>query len=94
MDVPEINGLPKTLIKQGMNSVSVPASRKGLNLLDELQALWASFHIFRVLGQNLVHFVTIKPVIYRDIAAFLAAAPAVVSAISGFGAYLMGALGC
>ena len=46
---------------------------------------WALFRLFRRLRPDLVHLVTIKPVLLGGLAARLAAVPAVVAAISGFG---------
>lgn len=78
-------GLPQTLINLGLNVVLVPLSRRGLNPLAELQALWALFRLFQRLKPDLVHLVTIKPVLYGGMAARLAGVPAVVSAVSGLG---------
>lgn len=82
---PASEGLPQTLINLGLNVVSVPLSRRGLNPLAELQALWALYRLFQRLKPDLVHLVTIKPVLYGGMAARLAGIPAVVSAVSGLG---------
>lgn len=87
---PAPEGLPQNLINLGLNVVSVPLSRRGLNPLAELQALWALFRLFQTLKPDLVHLVTIKPVLYGGMAARLAGVPAVVSAVSGLGTLFTG----
>ncbi len=63
----------------------VPLSRRGLNPLAELRTIWALARLYRRLRPDLIHLVTIKPVLLGGIAARLAGAPAVVSAVSGLG---------
>lgn len=63
----------------------VPMSRSGRNPVDELRAFIALRRLMKQLGPELVHLVTIKPVLYGGIAARLSKVPAVVVAISGLG---------
>lgn len=63
----------------------LPLSRSGRNLLHELASLIAIYCLFRSLKPDLVHLVTIKPVLYGGIAARLARVQAVVAAVSGLG---------
>jgi len=63
----------------------IPLSRSGKNLLKELDSLWAMFCLFRQVKPDLVHLITIKPVIYGGIAARLAGVKAVLSAVTGLG---------
>lgn len=63
----------------------VAFSRRGTNPLEDLQSLRSLYRLYCSLRPDLVHHVTIKPVLYGGIAARLARAPAVVSAISGLG---------
>lgn len=60
-------------------------SRSGRNPLHELFSLLAIYRLFRELQPDLVHLVTIKPVLYGGMAARLAGVPSVVTAISGLG---------
>ena len=60
-------------------------SRSGKSPLGELRSLWALFRLMRRLKPDLVHLVTIKPVLYGGFTARLARVPAVVAAISGLG---------
>ncbi|MBO9356465.1 glycosyltransferase [Bordetella petrii] len=69
----------------GLVHHAIPMTRSGKHPLQELRTVWALFRLFRQLRPDLVHLVTIKPVLYGGIAARLARVPAVVSAISGLG---------
>lgn len=70
---------------QGFPFHEVPLSRSGRRPDAELRAIAALYKLFRELAPDLVHLVTIKPVLYGGIAARLARVPAVVSAVSGLG---------
>lgn len=65
--------------------------RHGTNPLAEAASLIALHRLFRRLRPDLVHLVTIKPLIYGGLAARLAGVPAVVSAVSGLGYVFSGA---
>ncbi|WP_028484060.1 glycosyltransferase family 4 protein [Thioalkalivibrio sp. ALE17] len=76
---------PAELGEQDLKAVPVPISRRGANPFAEARSLWALYRLFRHLRPDLVHLVTIKPVLYGGMMARLARVPAVVSAISGLG---------
>jgi glycosyltransferase involved in cell wall biosynthesis len=59
--------------------------RHQTNPLSELRSFWKIYRVFRDIQPDIVHLVTIKPVLYGGIAARLARVPSVVSAISGLG---------
>ena len=63
----------------------LPLSRSGKNPFNELVTFIAIWRLFRSLRPDLVHLVTIKPVLYGGIAAYITKIPGVVSAISGLG---------
>lgn len=69
----------------GFTHHTLTLSRSGRNLLNELFTLFSILRLFRHLRPDLVHLVTIKPVLYGGIAARLARVPGVISAISGLG---------
>ncbi|MCD0506098.1 glycosyltransferase family 4 protein, partial [Bordetella petrii] len=73
------------IVSHGLTQHVVPMTRSGKNPLQELRTLWALYRLFRQLRPDVVHLVTIKPVLYGGIAARLAGVPAMVSAISGLG---------
>jgi glycosyltransferase involved in cell wall biosynthesis len=72
------------LEKSGLivHSLSLHRSRSGISILSEL---WALLSIIKDIAPDIVHLVTIKPVLLGGIASRLASVPAVVSAISGLG---------
>jgi len=63
----------------------LPLSRSGRNLLHEMICIISIYCLFRSIKPDLVHLVTIKPVLYGGIAARLARIQAVVAAVSGLG---------
>ena len=69
----------------GMTHHAIPMTRSGKNPLQELGTLLALVRLFRRLRPDVVHLVTIKPVLYGGIAARLARVPGMVAAISGLG---------
>jgi glycosyltransferase involved in cell wall biosynthesis len=73
------------VLTEGFAHHAVPLSRRGLNPFAELRALWALTRLYRQLKPDLIHHVTIKPVLIGGIAARLARTPAMVSAVSGLG---------
>lgn len=69
----------------GLAHYVLPMSRSGMNPLAELKTLYAIYRLFKIVEPDIVHLVTIKPVLYGGIAARLAGVRGVVSAISGLG---------
>lgn len=69
----------------GLTHHVIPMTRSGKQPLQELRTVWALYRLFRRLRPEVVHLVTIKPVLYGGIAARLARVPGMVSAISGLG---------
>lgn len=81
MDGPAV----QTIKDHGFEHVVFPMLRSGMNPLKELKTLVALCKIYRQVKPDIVHLVTIKPVLYGGIAARLMRVPAVVYAISGMG---------
>ena len=69
----------------GLKVHSLPFSRSGKNIFNEFKTLFAINKVFRNVKPDLVHAVTIKPVLYGGIISRLCNAPAFVGAISGLG---------
>ncbi|PQZ69047.1 glycosyltransferase family 1 protein [Achromobacter sp. MYb9] len=69
----------------GMTHHAIPMTRSGKHPLQELGTLLALVRLFRRVRPDVVHLVTIKPVLYGGIAARLARVPGMVAAISGLG---------
>lgn len=68
----------------------LPLSQHGTSPLTEARTLWAIGRLYRSLKPDIVHHVSIKPVIYGGIAARLTGVRGVVSAMSGLGYVFIG----
>lgn len=75
----------KFLENDGFRCLLLPLERKGMNPLAELMTITRLAMIFRREKPHLVHFFTIKPVLYGSIAARLSGVPHIVNAITGLG---------
>lgn len=73
------------LTAQGFHVHLIPLARGGRDPLAELRLLLAMLRLIRRLQPELLHLVSIKPVIWGGLAARLLGAPAVVHAITGLG---------
>jgi glycosyltransferase involved in cell wall biosynthesis len=69
----------------GISHESFSLSRWGANPFFEGRSLGELVRLYKTLKPDIVHHVTIKPVIYGSIAARIAGVPGVVNAISGLG---------
>ncbi len=75
----------KEIAKLGFEHHLLPISRSGRNPFAELRTLWGLYRLMRTIRPDLVHLVTIKPVLYGGLVARLSGVPAMVAAISGLG---------
>ncbi|MDP3705552.1 MAG: glycosyltransferase family 4 protein [Legionellaceae bacterium] len=73
------------IIDEGFSYHPIPLSRSGRHIISELRSLLAIYRLMKHIKPDIVHLVTIKPVIYGSIAARLARVPAVVAAVPGLG---------
>ncbi|MEZ5552630.1 MAG: glycosyltransferase family 4 protein [Pseudomonadales bacterium] len=73
------------VIAAGITHHSCSLSRSGLNPVSEFRSYLQLRRIVRQLNPDIVHLVTIKPVIYGSIIARMAGVPCTVAAISGLG---------
>ncbi len=73
------------LAQYGFKHVGVPLTRSGFTLLQEIAAYRSLKQVYRQEKPDLVHHVTIKPVIYGSMAARAAKVAAVVNAVPGLG---------
>ena len=64
---------------------SVSLDRSGASLWTTIHEVWQIYRVFKDVNPDVVHLVTIKPVLFGGLAARLAGVPAVVAAISGLG---------
>jgi glycosyltransferase involved in cell wall biosynthesis len=73
------------ILAAGLAHHRIPLSRSGTRPMGELKLILALYRLFRELQPDVVHLVTIKPVLYGGIVARMARVPAVVLAVSGLG---------
>jgi len=71
--------------KAGFHLHEVAIERQGINPFHDLAAFARLLRLYRRLRPDIVHHVTVKPVLYGSLAAQIAGTPAVVNAISGLG---------
>ena len=75
----------KDITNMGFVHHVIPLSRSGSSLFNELNSLLSIWILLRQVNPEVVHLVTIKPVIYGGIAARFAPVKKVVAAVSGLG---------
>lgn len=73
------------VVAQGFEFHPLPLSRSGRNPLTELGLMFAIWKLLWKLKPDVLHLVTIKPVLYGGVVARLAPVKGVVTAISGLG---------
>lgn len=78
-------GMSEKIRENGFEFIPLPISRSGTSLLKESQTIWHLFHLYRKLDPDVIHHVTIKPVLYGSIAARLLGSIPIVNAVSGLG---------
>jgi glycosyltransferase involved in cell wall biosynthesis len=78
-------GKSQEIKQEGLEFINVPLSRSGKNPLAELKLMLALFIIYSRVNPDIVHHVTLKPVIYGSIVASMTNINGVVNAISGLG---------
>jgi len=75
----------EALEHEGFQYHRVPLSRRGRNPFEDLSTLLALWRLMRRLKPDLVHLLTIKPVIYGGLVSRAARVKAMVSTITGLG---------
>lgn len=73
----------------GLKHHVLPLTRSGRNPFWEMKSIWSIWRLMCRLRPDIVHLVTIKPVLYGGIAARLSYVPGVVAAVSGLGTVFM-----
>jgi|SRR6266508_4608755 len=80
-----VGGGEETIIARGFPYHPLRLSRKGRNPLFEAWNVLELTSLYRRLRPDVVHHVTLKPILYGSLAARLAGVPAVVNAFAGLG---------
>ena len=78
-------GRSDEIIEKGINFIDLNISRSGTNPLLELSALISIYKIYNNLKPDIVHHVTLKPIIYGSLISKLTNIKTVVNAVSGLG---------
>lgn len=73
------------LEKEGFRVIALPWRRNGVNPFAEMRTLAAIIRLYAEERPDLVHQVTLKPILYGSIAAALCGVPAAVNALTGLG---------
>lgn len=81
----EDTGRSQEISSKGISFVNLSFSRSGINPIQELQTIRRFFKLYKEIKPDVVHQVTLKPVIYGSIVAKLLNISKVVNAISGLG---------
>ena len=83
--VAEDTGRSQEIRDKGIHFVNLSISRSGTNPLKELKTVINLFNIYKSIDPDVVHHITLKPVIYGSVIAKLLRIRGVVNAISGLG---------
>jgi glycosyltransferase involved in cell wall biosynthesis len=81
------------IIARGFPFHPLPLTRTPLAPLRDSRALWSLVTLYRRLRPDVVHHVTLKPILYGSIAARIAGIPSVVNAFAGLGYAFGGSAG-
>jgi glycosyltransferase involved in cell wall biosynthesis len=79
------NGHSETIRGEGFGFIALPIQRTGIGAVAEARTFLFLLRLYRRLRPDLVHHVTIRPVLYGSLAARLVRSVSVVNAISGLG---------
>jgi glycosyltransferase involved in cell wall biosynthesis len=74
----------------GFRFVALTLQRRSTSLVQEARTWWELYRLYRSEKPDLIHHVSIKPVLYGSVAARLARVPAVVNTIPGLGYMFQG----
>lgn len=85
-----VTGDIEILKKNGIIVHPISLSRSGINISSEFKAFKQLFSAIKLVEPDIIHSVTIKPVLYGNIAARLLGVPARIVSISGLGYVFIG----
>lgn len=81
----EDTGRSHEIISKGIRFINFSFSRSGTNPISEFITLISFYHLYSKLKPDIVHHITLKPVIYGSLIARLLKVKSVVNAVSGLG---------
>lgn len=81
----EDSGRAKEIIDKGINYIDFSFSRSGTNPISEIKTLYSFYNVYKRIKPDIVHHVTLKPVIYGSTISKVLKIRGTVNAISGLG---------
>ena len=81
----EDTGRSKEIESKGITFINLPFSRSGTNPINEFKTLYSFYKIYNKIKPNVVHHITLKPVIYGSVVSKLLRIHGTLNAISGLG---------
>ncbi|WDF57140.1 glycosyltransferase family 4 protein [Mucilaginibacter sp. KACC 22063] len=78
-------GKGEEIKKHGLGFINAPISRSGTNAKGEAKLLFFLFKLYSRHKPDIIHHITLKPIIYGSLAARIAGIKNVVNAVSGLG---------
>nr|WP_299034122.1 glycosyltransferase family 4 protein [uncultured Tenacibaculum sp.] len=78
-------GKSETIKKHGVKFINIPLSRSGTSLLEEFKTIKFFFKVYNKVKPDIVHHVTMKPVIYGSLVSKITKVKGTLNAISGMG---------
>jgi len=81
----EDTGRSNEIINKGIKFIDCPFSRSGTNLIEEVKTIWSFYKIYKKVKPDVVHHITLKPVIYGSVISKIINVKGTLNAISGLG---------
>jgi len=81
----EDTGRSQEIESKGITFINLPFSRSGTNPINEIKTLLNFYKIYNKIRPDMVHHITLKPVIYGSVVSKLLGIHGTVNAISGLG---------
>lgn len=78
-------GKSQEIVDCGINFYKIPFSRSGTNILSELKTIISLYKVYKKNKPDIIHQVTLKPVVYGSLISRLLNVTGTVNAISGMG---------
>jgi len=78
-------GRSSEITKIGVKFINLPLSRSGTNPIKELGTIFNIYKLYKKIKPDIVHHITLKPVIYGSLTSRLLRVKGVVNAVSGLG---------
>ena len=81
----EDTGRASEIETEGIRFINIPFSRSGINPIDELKTVMRFYKLYKCFKPDVVHHITLKPLIYGSFVAKILKIKGVLNAVSGLG---------